>query len=182
MVIQMDKAAVFIDGGYLAKVLEWDFNRVRIDFELFSNELCQNAERLRTYYYTCMPYQSNPPTAEESARYSSMNKFIYNLKKLSRFEVKLGKLSYIGGEYVQKRVDILMAVDIVRMSWDKQIQRAVILTGDSDFVPAVQASKDAGVLTQLFYSNTSCHDELKDACDDRFEITQDLIDAVLLQR
>lgn len=178
----MDKAAVFIDGGYLGKVLELDFSRARIDLEAFSNQLCPGAERLRTYYYTCMPYQSNPPTSEERARYSSMDSFIYNLKKLSRFEVKLGKLSYVNGEYVQKRVDILMAVDLVRMSWDKQIQRAIIVTGDSDFVPAVQASKDAGVLTQLFYSKMSYHDELKQACDDRFEITQDLIDSVLLQR
>jgi len=33
------------------------------------------------------------------------------------------------------------------MSWDHQITKAVLVTGDSDFVPAIQAAKDAGVLT-----------------------------------
>ena len=48
---------------------------------------------------------------------------------------------------------MMLGVDLVRMSWDKQIQRAVIVTADSDFVYAVQAAKDAGVITQLWYSS-----------------------------
>ena len=39
-----------------------------------------------------MPYQSCPPTEDERRRFSSMDKFVYTLKKLPRFEVKLGKV------------------------------------------------------------------------------------------
>ena len=129
-----------------------------------------------------MPYQSSPPSAEEKARYAAIDRFIYSLKKIPRFEVRLGKLSYIHGEFVQKRVDVLLSVDLVRMSWGRQIQRAVLLSGDSDLVPAVQAAKDAGVLTQVYYSRRSVHDELLQACDDRFEIIRELIDSVKLER
>jgi len=118
-----------------------------------------------------MPYQSSPPSAEEKARYAAIDRFIYSLKKIPRFEVRLGKLSYIHGEFVQRRVDVLLSVDLVRMSWGRQIQRAVLLSGDIDLVPAVQAAKDAGVLTQVYYSRRSVHDELLQACDDRFEMT-----------
>ena len=128
-----------------------------------------------------MPYQSDPPTEEERERYSKAYKFLFTLRRLPRFEVRLGKLSRIGGQFVQKRVDILLAVDLVRMSWDKQIGTAVLLTGDSDFVPAVQAAKDAGVLAQLYYSKDAVHDELLDTCDDCFEITPDLIDEVMIE-
>ena len=39
------------------------------------------------------------------------------------------------------------------MCCDKQIQVAVIVTADGDFVPAVQVAKNAGVITKLCYSN-----------------------------
>lgn len=67
------------------------------------------------------------------------------------------------------------------MSWDHQIQKAILVTGDSDFVPAIQAAKDAGVLAILYYSKAnpqvSALDELLYACDERIEISQKIIDA-----
>ena len=69
-----------------------------------------------------------------------------------------------------------MAVDLVRMSWGRQIGKAVMVTGDSDFVPAIEAAKDAGVLVQLYYSRSAIHDELLMAVDDGFKITKELVD------
>ena len=56
----MDKASVFIDGGYLARVLKDEYGEAAIDFGVLSEKLCKGCERLRTYYYTCMPYQKQP--------------------------------------------------------------------------------------------------------------------------
>jgi len=114
----MPRAAVFIDGGYFSKVLKIVFNSPKINYERFSDNLCVGYERLRTYYYDCMPYQSDPPTLLQKERYAAHDKFIYNIKRLNRFEVKLGKLIHIpsSNEYVQKRVDVLLSVDLVRMS------------------------------------------------------------------
>ena len=71
-----------------------------------------------------------------------------------------------------------MAVDLVRLSWDKQISKAILVTGDSDFVPAIEAAKDAGVLVQLYYSKSSIHDELLSVVDERECISKELIDSV----
>ena len=174
------RAAVFIDGAYLTKLLELDYSGTRIDYESFSNEICCQRERLRTYYYNCMPFQSNPPTAEESTRYARMDKFINRLTRLPRFQVRLGKLGRVGEDFVQKRVDILLAVEIVRLSWSRSVDTVILVTGDSDFVPAVEAAKDAGVLVQLWYTRSSIHNELLDAVDEYFPITQELINSVLL--
>jgi len=173
-----DRAAVFIDGAYLTKILDVDFGKPKIDLARFSDILCGNYERLRTYYYNCMPYQSCPSTDEESRRFASMDKFVYTLRKLPRFEVKLGRLGRVGGEFVQKRVDIALAADLVRLSCGRMIGKAVIVTGDSDFLPAIEAAKDAGVLVTLFYSESSIHDELLSAVDERTPLDQDLIDLV----
>jgi uncharacterized LabA/DUF88 family protein len=169
---------VFIDGAYLTKILDIDFGKPKIDLGKFSDLLCGDYERLRTYYYTCMPFQSCPATEEERRRFSSMDKFVYTLKKLPRFEVKLGRLGCVAGEYIQKRVDIALAVDLVRLSCSKAIGKAVLVTGDSDFVPAIEAAKDMGVLVELYYSPSSIHDELLSAVDQSFVIDEILIKQV----
>lgn len=121
-----------------------------------------------------------PPTTEERNRFASMDTFIFNLKKLPRFQFRQGKLQKIGTEYKQKRVDIWMAVDLVRMSSNKQIEKAILVTGDSDLVPAIEAARDEGVVVVLFYSPNSRHDELLQACDERYEITRNLIEKTRL--
>ena len=191
----MDKAAVFIDGGYLAKVLK-DFGEPKIDFLRMSDFFCEKAgaERFRTYYYFCMPYQSPQPTQEERERYMRADKFINYLKKLPRFEVRLGKLgrrtyrcSNCGSssiEYEQKRADNLLTVDLVGLSWRGVIQKAILLTGDSDFVPAVQEAKRADVLVTIWYARTrncTIHDELYAECDERFELDKETIALLTLE-
>ena len=160
----MRKTVLFIDGGYLAKVSK-SFGMPKIDFLTLSEMLCKGGDdndddRLRTYYYYCMPFQGSPPSAEERFRYGKADKFIKSLTKLPKFEVRLGRFQKIqhgesaaAAEYVQKGIDVMLAVDLVKMSWSKQIDRAIMLAADSDFIYAVQTAKDAGVSTQLCYSD-----------------------------
>ena len=174
----MGKCAILIDAGYLNKVVESEFNKVRIDIGKLGDVLAGPMERLRTYYYHCMPYQSDPPTKEERERFASMDRFIYSLKKQPRFQFRQGKLQRIGNEYRQKRVDIWMAVDLVPISSNRQVDQAIIITGDSDLVPAIEVARDFGVVVTLYYSEKARHDELLQACDERHEITKTLIDKI----
>jgi uncharacterized LabA/DUF88 family protein len=188
----MPRVVVLLDGGYLSALLKQEGTASKdgriIAFPLNYEDFCNNLvaadeERVRTYYYTCMPYQSNPPTDEEKERYRRHNQFIYNLKRYNRFEVRLGRLKKVKDEFEQKRVDVLLSVDLVRMSWGKQIDRAIIVTADSDFVPAVQAAKEAGVITKLAYSSSlPVNNELLEAFDERIEITKDLLKKCRLDR
>lgn len=176
----MGKAVVLIDGGYLAKVLE-TFGRPPFDFEKFSDLICQKAgcERIRTYYYHCRPYQSNPPTPAEKTKYAEFSKFEAYLKKIPRLDFRPGRLQRIGGTFRQKGVDVCLSVDLVKLSCKGIIDKAILITGDSDFVPAVNVAKEEGIVTILYYSKTPpmyVHNELLDACDETYEITQDIID------
>ena len=174
-----DRAAVLIDGGYFDKVLN-DLGRLRVDFQKFSNKVCGTTERLRTYYYHCMPYQSNPSTLDERQRYSSMDRFMYSLRMLPRFEVRLGRLQFINDEFRQKGVDVLLSMDLVELAATGQISKAVIVTGDSDFAPAAKRARDKGVLVVLFYSpSTYVHDELFQSCDDRLTLDRDFFADIL---
>ena len=184
----MDRTVIFVDGAYLDKLLEREFKQTRIDLGRLAEELAQGTQILRSYYYHCPPYQSNPPTFEEKQQTAKKDKFFAALSKLPRFQVRLGKLAYrgIGSDgrpiFTQKRVDIMLGVDMVQLAATRQINRAVLLAGDSDFVPAVEAVKYHGVLVVLWHGpnrpgvNSTVHRELWDACDDRFELTQTIID------
>lgn len=177
--MESDKAAVFIDNGYLSKVLKNQFSGARINYELFSDSTCQGCERFRSYFYDCPPYQSPNPTQDERERKSKADKFYYNLRNYRRFEVRLGRLQKNGNppQYSQKGVDVLLSIDLVRLAWSGKINKAVLISGDSDFVPAVKDAKDAGVIVDLFYSTTmGTSQELLQICDDRFQITQGIID------
>ncbi|MEK6811460.1 MAG: hypothetical protein AABX96_03055 [Nanoarchaeota archaeon] len=53
----MEKSAVFIDGGYLNKILKHYFKESDIDYLKFSELICKEVgvSRLRTYYYHSLP-------------------------------------------------------------------------------------------------------------------------------
>lgn len=182
----MDRAAVFIDIGYFGKVLKYCFGEPRINFERYSDLLCKGRERLRSYVYDCAPFQNNPPTEEEKARAANHERFISSLGRLSRFEVRLGRTArnLQTGEFYQKGVDVLLTVDLMRMAWSRQIDTAILVTGDSDFVPAIESAKDAGLLIIHYFRDcfdpqgrpmTRTLDELRDVCDECYIIDDDLV-------
>ena len=140
-----ERTAIFIDGAYLQRVLRDEFGGVNVNFDALSRKMANETDILRTYYYNCMPYQGNPPTQEESRRFGRAR---HTLQMLPRFEVKLGRLEFRGNDdsgnpiLQQKRVDILLGVDMVLLS--AHIQQAILLAGDSDFIPAVTVAKSEG--------------------------------------
>lgn len=175
-------AAVFIDGAYFSKVLRDEFGSPRIDFKKLADRMVGENELFRAYYYNCMPYQSGEPTAPEQQRYARARTFYDALDRLARFEVRLGRLAFRGPDsngnpvYQQKRVDIMLAVDLVLLAAKQRIAAACILTGDSDFIPAVQVAKSEGVNVHLFHgSRAQVHDEIWVTADDRTRLDESFI-------
>lgn len=92
------RIATFIDGAYLDATARNECGGVKIDYAKLAQKLAGGVEILRTYYYNCLPYQRNPPTAEESLRFSQAQKFHAALRSLPRFEVREGMLVYRGSD------------------------------------------------------------------------------------
>ena len=51
-----NRVALFIDGGYLDKVLESEFPAADLSYQKLSAALAGDGDLLRTYYYHCLPY------------------------------------------------------------------------------------------------------------------------------
>ena len=178
-----NRAAIFVDAAYLHYIVRDQFGAVRIDYAALARHLAGDSDLLRTYYYDSPPYRSNPPTQEEEAFYASRRVFFEALERIPRFAVRLGRVERRGPDnsgkfrYEQKRVDTLLGIDLVLLAAKQTIQEAIIVAGDSDFIPAVSLAKAEGVLIRLYHGPTY-HRELWQEADERIPITQELVDAV----
>ena len=185
----MEKTAVFIDGAYLDNVLYYEHGGVKVNYRILVETMVGADTLLRTYYYHCPPYQGRPPTIRQRQKTRSWGHFKYALKKIPRFEVREGVVVCRGtnpdGSLIlqQKRVDLMLGVDMALLAGKQQISRVILLSGDSDFVPAIEAVKSEGVITTLWHGRrfTSVSRELFQVCDERFELTSDIVQSARRQ-
>ena len=194
----MARLSIFIDGGYL-DILARDVFGVLIDHRLLSERITRTVadstaeplDLLRTYYYDCLPYQSNPPTDEERERLSRKENRFNTLRRLDSYTVREGRLMFRGRDangnpiFQQKRVDLLLGLDFALLSAKNQITHAALVSGDSDLIPAVEAAQQAGISTWLFHgphqSGRSAYaNELWQAADKRFAMDKAFMDSVAM--
>ncbi|MHB8438723.1 MAG: NYN domain-containing protein [Acidimicrobiales bacterium] len=191
--------AIFIDGGHISKLAANEFG-VQVDYQKLSAEIAatidaktvEPVELLRALFYNCLPYQSAKPTPDEAKRYGASQKFHTQLEKIPRFQVRLGRLAFRGVDaqgrpiFQQKRVDLMLGLDFALLAGGHQIQHAAILTGDSDFIPAVEVAKQEGVCIWHIHGpavskvggKSTYAQELWDMCDERIELTQAFMNKV----
>ena len=71
------------------------------------------------------------------------------MREIDALHVRTGKLA--SRRKRQKQVDVLLAVDMLTHSHLRNTKNAVLLSGDSDFVPLVQAVIQQGTFVSLLY-------------------------------
>ncbi len=169
------KSAIFIDGAHLNSILRKHHSGAEVGYDKLALHLTGSDDLLRTYYYDSPPYQSNPPSTDESTRFAKRQRFFQSLRQLPKFEVREGRCARYWNkdaskwDFEQKRVDVLFSVDLVRLASKGKLERVILLTGDSDFLPAVSVAKDEGVQVRLLHSpnRKEVHRDLWDAADER---------------
>ncbi len=161
------RAAVFIDGAYL-RIAQYragdEGERFQIDIEKMSDELVGSFSRLRTYFYNTLP--------SDGRMAKGIERFHAGLRLANRIEVRLGKTQVSPGDEPdhQKQVDVLLALDMFKLASSGRIDMAILVSGDGDFVPLLQAIKDEGVLTKVVYTRDSVDHELRLVADTHLEI------------
>lgn len=197
----MARLAIFIDGGYYNALAD-DHFRTRFEFpkviEQIKTKVIEKTpdtvDILRTFYYDCLPYQSQSPTESERIRYGKKLGFFNYLETLPRVQVRQGRLAIRGKNsngipiFQQKRTDLLLGLDFAELSTKRQVSHIALFAGDSDFCPAVDFAKKEGVCVWLFHgprfsksmSKGECTfaEDLWKCCDERCEIDQKFVDLI----
>lgn len=167
---------IFIDGGYLRRATKdalgkdkIDFNKLR-DFLRASCEYGRNfPDLIRTYYYDAIIER----TERHEGEWTKQNKYFEEIRKLDFYEVRLGRLIRQGdGQYKQKGVDILLAVDMVTKAYESHYDVAFLVAGDDDMVELIRSVKDAGKRVYGGYFKDSASKRLVELFDRRFPLDE----------
>ena len=168
----MSKTTIFVDAGYLIAVTRR--KNKRVDLVKLSKVLAKDSWE-KTIFYSALPKFG-------TTEYSNAQRFHSKIARLDKFEVRFGRLQYDKrGKATQKGVDMKLGIDLVQMSMKKDFDVAILITGDSDFLYAVQKAREANVKIKLaHFPGSSINREFQQSFDE-YELLHDaLLDACKL--
>ena len=179
----MGDCIVFLDGAYISLISKHIGNKKHLNLDLkeFSLNLAKKQKLWykEIYYYTCPPFQSNPPTNEETKRKAGYDKFIAKIKNIG-INVREGRLQKINEEFSQKGVDNLITIDLMKKA-NFGIKNFILVTCDTDFVPVIkEVQKSYGVNVIIYYykdkenkSKFSMSDHILSVCDKKIRLRKE---------
>jgi len=152
---------VFIDGSNLFFAMIDNVESPKLDYQKFVRRLCgTNRKLVRAYYYDAPVKQQ-----EDLARYQKQQRFFNALRNLEYFDVRLGRIE----RGRQKGVDVLLAVEMIKYAENEAYDTAIIVSGDSDLVPAVELVKSMGRHVEVAFFDQCYH--LKGVADKMIVLT-----------
>lgn len=166
--MEKKRVMIFIDGSNFYHGLKNVVRRVNINFEKLAQKLCGERELVRVYYYNA------PVKREESEeRYRAQQKFFSALDDVPYLTTKLGRLEKRGNTWVEKGVDVCLAVDMLSMAARNLYDVAILISGDGDFASVIDAVKDLGKHVEVAYVSQTYH--LKTSWDKFIPLSQEYL-------
>lgn len=175
---------IFIDGGYLRdgfkKIIGREIGRrarATDDFRILQRSLMRYiryedivGELRRVYYYDAIVDPSDSPE-----KYEEQNSYFENIRKCDFYTVKLGRMIKTNGDYRQKGVDVLIAIDMLTKAFQNHYDIAVFVGGDDDFIDLVESVKElAGKRIYGFYFPRNTSKRLLNKFDSRIDLAYNL--------
>jgi NYN domain len=90
---------------------------------------------------------------------------------LHGFHVRLGSMAGTHKKMRQKKVDVLLAVEMLDNAFRKNMDVAVLIAGDADFVPVIEAVMRLGTWVEVCYHRSGASEELFSAADHAGQFT-----------
>jgi hypothetical protein len=163
---------VFIDGNYVRQALDRAMTEVFGVPGDLAPEAIAPADAFRVYFYDCIDEvkRDTETEAEYQTRRAAQDETISRMRSRSGLHLRPGTLSR-GRRRTQKEVDVLLAVDMLTHGFNRNMTHAVLVTGDLDFRPVVEALVRSGVFVQVWYEKRSAAKDLPAAADFGSEIS-----------
>jgi uncharacterized LabA/DUF88 family protein len=141
------RVAVFIDGSNLYFKLrslvpvKMDFIRYR--YRELAESLLQADERISYigYYVGVVRDTKRTTNHEKTLELVKNQQKIFEQLRHQQIEVVKGYLLERDGRYFEKGVDVRLAVDILAMAQARHYDVAMVISSDTDLIPAMQAAQ-----------------------------------------
>ena len=157
---------LFIDGGCLRETLKnyserfFDGDTIEFDYPKLGREFS------KVFYYDSLPVKNeNETDVDYDIRVQPNIDFFTKLSLLDGFHVYEGTARRRRRRIEQKKVDIMIAVDMLNHSFRKNMSKATLLTADLDFKPLIDALVDSGMYISLWYPINKTNQDLIQSAD-----------------
>lgn len=166
----------FIDGGYVRKRYAEAMNRVfgeaaepdisNLHKWSYGNRF-GNAIPQRFFYYDCLDDIKKDSETDDQfkMRVQHQTARFERIQSLAGFHIRLGSLSGKEQKTRQKKVDVLLAVEMLDHAFRKNMDAAFLLSGDGDFAPLVDGVTRLGTWVEVYYEPSSISKDLLLAAD-----------------
>lgn len=162
------RVAILIDGGHLRVITRQAKRKYSPDFiaELAAGFARSDEMIQRILYYDCAPYTgiAKLPVSGRSHEFKGSDRWLRELSAKDLFAVRLGVLKFRGfkpksipikntalqdddftPDFEQKGVDMRIGLDIATYSETKAVNRLILVTNDTDCIPAMKHGRKAGL-------------------------------------
>ena len=158
-----ERVAIFIDGSNLYYSLK-DLGIKKADFKKMLGSLTKDKLLISTFYYN-----ASLNRGIDEGKYWEQQKFFDVLRKIPDFKVILCRMRKHkkDGKFIfdVKGDDVYLAVDLVSGAYENLYDTAIIISGDEDFVPAIQKAQKLGKKVVNAYFKSTSSNYLKHICD-----------------
>lgn len=167
---------LFIDGRYLRDIFRRAMQEVfavATEGEMDLALIRHTASAQKVFYYDCLNDLQNKEEIDSKfeARVQAQQRMFASIRALYGFHVQLGTLKGGHKRREQKEVDVLLAVEMLTHAFNRNMSRAVLLAGDLDFRPIIEALIRLGIFVEVWYEKKSAAKDLYDSADYGREIT-----------
>ena len=136
------RVAIYFDGNNTynkLKTLGLPEKTKRFDFSSFAAHLLGDRELISKRYYIGI-VKNHDGSEKGEARVKGQQKFLDGLRA-GGFDVKPGRIMYDESRIREKGVDVKLAVDLVIGAADNLYDVAIIVSSDTDLIPAIKYVK-----------------------------------------
>jgi uncharacterized LabA/DUF88 family protein len=166
------RVAILIDGGFLRVVAKKANKTYDPNFIEGFAKGCKSADEsiFRILYYDCALYTGTVklPVSGTNQTFTGNDAWLHALSHKDLFAVRRGVLKFRGFKpkrtpvppaaltdadfepiFEQKGVDMRIGLDIAAYAHNRAVDRIILVTGDTDCVPALKYGRKAGLQTVL---------------------------------
>lgn len=138
---------MLIDGSnFYFKLKDFKLHRLlNFNFSAFAKMLAKNGKIMYAIYYVGKVRTDGSPKAEKML--ADQQRLFAHLQK-HNFKYSLGYLLKSGGKFREKGVDVNIAVDMLVATYENLCDRIVLISSDTDLLPAIKKAKEKGKMVE----------------------------------